>query len=280
MKKKNIKFIVLIIVALVTSFAYIAFKYDRYKKFIDAVQRLSFQLKLGQFYAEFLRFPQSNSEYLDFASQDELYRDRINIVGCYVKYDSLRKAIILYSPGFDGDDDNLLKTYNPNDVNFASSLLKDGDVILQIERVVDFLGVLQKSFVGLREDKPDSTLKPIQQRLLNLARCYADTVIAIEDRHGYPIPANASTEYGVTWFEFRKFNGTTRLRMYSELDSSLIGRVETGLLSEVNKQGILRDVDSVAIGFPINFLGPIFCPGNFELDSYGISKKEGVHSDF
>ena len=169
----------------------------------------------------------------------------------------------MYSPGFDGDDDNLLKTYNPNDVNFASSLLKDGDVILQIERVVDFLGVLQHSFVGLREDKPDSTLKPIQQRLLSLAGCYADTVISVKDRRSYPIPGNASTEYGEAWFEFRKINGIATLKVYSELDSSLIGRVETGLLSEVNKQGILRDVDNVAIGFSINFLGLIFCPGNF-----------------
>ena len=97
MKKKNIDFIVLIIVALVASFAYITSKYNRYKKFIDAVQRLSFQLKLGQFYAEFLRLPQSNSEYLDFASQDKLYRDRINIVGCYVKYDSLQSNHIVLS---------------------------------------------------------------------------------------------------------------------------------------------------------------------------------------
>ena len=273
MKNKNINIVVIVIVAFVVGFSYIAFKYNRYKKFIDAVQRVSFEFKLEQFYAEFLRFPRNSSEYIDFANQDKLYGDRLNIVGCFLKYDSLKEVMILYSPGFDGDDDNLLKTYNPDDVNFASSFLKDGDVILQNERVVNFLGELRQSFVGLREDKPDSTLKPIQQRLLSLSRCYADTVISFEDRHGYPIPANASTEYGVTWFEFRKLNGTTSLRMYSELDSSLIGRVETGLLSEVNKQGILRDVENVAIGFSINFLGPIVCPGNF-LDLNDISKRK------
>lgn len=275
MKKKNINFIALIIVALVASFAYVAFKYNRYKKFIVAVQALPFELKLDQFYAEFLRLPRSNNEYLAFAMQDREYGDRLNIVGCYIKYDSVEEVIILYSPGFDGDDDNLLKTYNPNDVTFASSLLKDGDVILQIQRVVNFLGVLQHSSVGLREDKPDSTLKPIQQRLLSLSRCYADTVISFEDRHGYPIPADASTEYGVTWFEFRKINGTTSLRMYSELDSSLIGRVETGLLSEINKQGILGEADNVAIGFSINFLGPIFCPETLDPELRRLLERKG-----
>lgn len=262
MKRKYINIIVLIIVALVAGFVYIGFKYNRYINFINAEQRLSFELKLGQFYSKYLRFPQSNNEYLNYVSQDKIYLDYLNIVGCYIKYDSLREAVILYSSGFDGDDDKLQKTYIGNDVDFVSSLLKDGDVILQIQRVLEFRSELENSFVALREDKPDSTLKPIQQKLLNLARCYADTVIAIEDRFGYSIPAGASTYYGLTWFEFRKLNGTTSLRMYSELDSSMIGRVETGLLSEVNKQGILRDVDNIAIGFPINFLGYIKCPGN------------------
>jgi hypothetical protein len=261
MKQKKIIFIAIMVVAVVVSFGYIAFKYNRYKKFIVAGRALPFELKLGEFYAEFLRLPRSNSEYIDFANQDRYYGDRLNIVGCYIKYDSLKEEIILYSPGFDGDDDDLLKTYDPYDVNFASSLLKDGDVILQTQRVVDFLLVLD-DFVGLREDKPDSTLKPIQQRLFRLAACYADTVIPIKDRHGYPLPVGASSVYGETWFEFRKINGTTSLRLYSELDSSLIRPVETGLLSEVNKQGILRDVNNVAIGFSINFLGPIFCPGS------------------
>jgi len=52
--------------------------------------------------------------------------------------------------------------------------------------------------------------------------------------------------------------------MYNELDSSLIGRVEKGLLSEVNKQGILRDVDNVAIGCSISFLGPILAQEIFD----------------
>ena len=52
--------------------------------------------------------------------------------------------------------------------------------------------------------------------------------------------------------------------MYNELDSSLIGRVEKGLLSEVNKQGIRRDVDNVAIGCSISLLGPILAQEIFD----------------
>ena len=165
----------------------------------------------------------------------------------------------MYSPGFDGDDDNLLKTYNPYEVNFSSSLLKDGDVFLQIETVVDFLGVLKDPLVALRENKPDSTLKPVKQGLWDLAKCYSDTVISGEDRMVIRFP-RAGTEYGETWFEFRKINGTTTLRLYSELDPLLIKGVEMGFFSKVNERDILREADNIAIGFTINLLSwPQYC---------------------
>ena len=265
MKFKIQYLIGIIIITIVVISGYLRVKYVHYKNFIISFQTLPYEWKLAGFYAKFARFPVGAKEYLEFVRSDSMYYSDIDWTGCYLKFDSINEEIILYSPGFDGDDDNLKAVYNPNDVDFSSSLLKDGDVILQIKCVTDFLFFLKDHSVYLNENRPDSTLIPIKRKLWSLAQCYADTLTAINEPDTLLIPSDSGPEYGRAWIEFRKISGSVTLRIYSELHSSLMDKAERELLAIANHRGLLQNVDNVILGFPIDFLGSKLCLDNLSI---------------
>jgi len=261
--KGNGRYFRLILILVVAGIGYTLFRYNQYRDYIVAIETTPHHLKLAHFYAKNMRFPADTEEYLKFVSGDKFYNSKIEAIGCKLFYDSLRNQVVLYSPGFDLDDDSLREYYDHDDVDFLSSLYKDGDLILQVKGVTDFLSILEHEWVGLRSNQPDTTLKSTKVKLWRLSQCYLDTLKAIREVDTLIIPINEIPEYTVAWLEFRKANGSTTLKVHSVLNHSFIERVQSELLAETNRRGLLSDLDNVAIGFGINFLGPRLCLENF-----------------